>query len=231
MPDLLTCRSHRASVSSLRTTFNKSCLWVLELLGWLCSPYRDRLLMPGGRMGDQIWAPFPVCWLGDVPGCAVAVWCEVEQPQSVFDPVLRLGHKHSTWECPAESGTSYMSCVSQSSAEWKCSMLCPSAGIMQGSDWSLWAKGDLSYNSPSSHRSHLGHEGMGVQTQPQSHAPSGDKNYVLSFTGMVLIVRTPRGKTEHLNSSHSAVGCCYPLFVQQLRRPLPSCMVGTESWE
>lgn len=185
-----------------------------------------------GRMGDQVWAPFAVCWLGDVPDCAVAVWCEAEQPQSIFDPVLRLGHKHSTWERLAESGTSYMPCVSQHSTEWKCNMHCPSAGsgILQGGDWSLWAKGDLSYNSPFSHRSHLGHQGMGVQTQPQSHAPSGDKNYVLSFTGMVLIVRTPRGKTEHLNSSHSAVGCCYPLFVE-LRWPLPSCMVGSESWE
>lgn len=61
-----------------------------------------------GRMGDQVWAPFPVCWVGDVPGCAVAVWCEVEKPQTIFDPVFRLGHKHSTWECLAESGATYM---------------------------------------------------------------------------------------------------------------------------
>lgn len=59
----------------------------------------------------------------------------------------------------------------------------------------------------------------------------GDKNCLLSFTGMVLKVRTPRGKSEHLNSSHSAVGCCYPLFVQQLRWPLPSCTIGNESQE
>lgn len=65
---------------------------------------------------------------------------------------------------------------------------CSSAGsgILQESDWSLWAKGDLSYNSPSSHRSHLGHEGMGGQVQPQSCAPSGDKNCLLSFSDMVF---------------------------------------------
>lgn len=70
-----------------------------------CCPCRDRYLMPGGRMVDQVWASFPVCWVGDVPGCAVAVWCGVEQLQPTFNSLLRLGHKHSSWECFAESGT------------------------------------------------------------------------------------------------------------------------------
>lgn len=54
------------------------------------------------------------------------------------------------------------------------SVHCPSAGseFLQEGDCNLWAKGDLSYNSPSAHWSHLGHEGIGVQIQPQSCSPS-----------------------------------------------------------
>lgn len=60
---------------------------------------------------------------------------------------------------------------------------------------------------------------------------SGDKNCILPFTGRVLTVRTPIGKTEHLYDSYSSVGCCYPPFVQQLRWQLPSCWLGKESRE
>lgn len=147
---------------------------------------------------DQVWAPFPVCWVGDVPGCAVAAWCALEQPQPTFDPVLRLGHKQSSRECLAESGPTYMPwCVP--ALHWmklQCALCLCRAWNSAGGDWSLWAKGDSSYNLSSSHRSDLGHEGMGVQTQPQSCAPSGDKNCPLSFTGMDLKVRTPRDKTS-----------------------------------
>lgn len=62
--------------------------------------------MPGG--GSESWAPFALCCWVMFPGCAVAAWHEAEQPQPTFDPRLRLGQKHSTWESLAAPGTTYM---------------------------------------------------------------------------------------------------------------------------
>lgn len=65
--------------------------------------------------------------------------------------------------------------------------------------------------------------------KPSLSLDSGDKNCIFPLSGMVLTVRTPTGKTEHLCDSHHT-GCCYPLFVQQLRWQLPLHQVGRESW-
>lgn len=83
--------------------------------------------MPEGRMVDQVWTPFPVCWVGDVPGCAVAVCPEVEQPQTIFDPVLRSQAQYLRVSCRIWDYLYALMCPNISLNE-DASVHCPSAG-------------------------------------------------------------------------------------------------------
>lgn len=231
MQNLLTCRRQETSVSLLITTLNT----VLELWGWLCS------LSLQGQV-PHAWGQDGGSGLGSF-SCVLGGWCSrlcccrccgVEQPQGIFDPVLRLGHKNSTCECLAESGTTYMpSCVPI--FKWMKMQMCTVP--LQGLEFcrkvieACGLRGTWATIHPLPTGATWDMRAWEVRYSLSPVLPQEIK--IASYLSLTWFfkVRTPRGKTEHLSSSHSAVGCGYPLSVPQLRWPLPSCVLGSEACE